>query len=205
LPSNIKKPNGPSPARVVRSLIIVVVLAVLLGVLAKLLMNTLNRTMGIDSEANSAATDSTLSAEAQETVQMPELEPVVVIDTGSSVWVPDWKLTPCSLFVTAESDAVIDSLPESPETATRNTELQLLVEMWAEHSGFSTAELDRTWAFASGDTCFVDLPRSADWYGIVRTIEGRFVSYTLMYPFIAGENIEGFEDGIPVRGVSPIR
>ena len=66
-------------------------------------------------------------------------------------------------------------------------------------------ELERIWIFASGDTCFVDLPRSADWQGIVRTIESRFVSYTILFPFVAGEIVEGMEDGISVRGIASTR
>lgn len=176
-----------------------------MGVFARVAMSTLNSKMGIDSEAGALMPDSTVSGEVMEAPQMPEFDPAEAIQTGSSVWVPNWKLTPCSLFVTAESNPVMDSLPESPDQSTRNTELQLLVELWAEHSGFTSTELERIWAFASGDTCFVDLPRSAEWAGLVRTVEGRFVTYTVMYPFAAGEIIDGYEDGIPVRGVSSVR
>ncbi len=185
----------------VRSLIIVAVLAVLMGVSARMVMDSLNKKMGLEPNEVIQHSDTVRTEENMETVAMPEFDPAQAMETGSSVWAPGWKTTPCSLFVTAESDAIIDSLPESPEPAFRNTELQLLIEMWADHSGFSPVEIERVWVFASGDTCFVDLPRSGDWQGIVRTIEGRFISYTVLFPFVAGEILEGLEEGISVRGV----
>ncbi|MCD4707095.1 MAG: hypothetical protein K8S62_05095 [Candidatus Sabulitectum sp.] len=201
MPAKKEKSKGPVSSRMVRSFVIVVVLAVLMGVSARMVMNTLNKKMGIDPDRITHSSDTLQITENLEAVAMPEFDPTQAMQTGLSVWVPNWKTTPCSLFVTAESDAVIDSLPESPVPASRNTELQLLIEMWAEHSGFSSVEIERVWVFASGDTCFVDLPRSGDWQGIIRTIEGRFISYTVLFPFVAGEILEGFEEGIPVRGV----
>ncbi|MCK5785587.1 MAG: hypothetical protein KAH54_03400 [Candidatus Sabulitectum sp.] len=197
--------KGPAPSRMVRSIIIVVVLAVLMGVSAGIIMDSLNKKMGLGPDGNVQISDTTLAEEIMETVAMPEFDPTQVIEAGSSVWAPDWKVTPCSVFVTSESEVIIDSLPESPGPASRNTELQLLVELWADHSGFSPGELEKLWVFASGDSCFVDLPRSGDWQGIVRTIEGRFISYTVLFPFVAGEVLEGFEDGISVRGISSSR
>ncbi len=201
MPSKNKKVNGPAPTRVVRSFIIVAVIAILMGVSAKMAMHGLNKKMGIESDEDTQLVDTLVTEESIEAVVMPEFDPSLVTEIGASVWVPDWKTTPCSIYVTVDSDPILDSLPESPGAASANTELQLLVELWAGHSGYDTIELKRVWVFVSGDTCFVDLPRSGDWQGVVRTIEGRFVSYTLLFPFVAGEILEGFEDGIPVRGV----
>lgn len=189
----------------VRSFIIIAVMAVLMGVSAKMAMDSLNKKMGLEPDENLQSADTLLIEENLEAVTMPEFDPVQAAETGSSVWAPDWKITPCSLFVTAESDAILDSLPESPGPASRNTELQLLIELWADYSGFEPLEIERVWVFASGDTCFVDLPGSCDWQGIVRTIESRFISYTVLFPFIAGEILEGFEEGIPVRGMPAVR
>jgi len=196
-----KKYTGPVPSRMVRSIVIIVALAVLMGVSAKMFMEGLNKKMGINPDGISQSSADVQTDEYLEVPVMPEFDPTQAMETGLSVWVPDWKSTPCSLFVTAESDAVMDSLPESPGSAYRNTELQLLIEMWADYSGFSPVEIERIWVFASGDTCFVDLPRSGDWQGIVKTIEGRFISYTVLFPFVAGEILDGLEEGIPVRGV----
>lgn len=200
-----KKSTGPAPSRVIRSFAIVVVLAILMGVSAGIIMDSVNRKMGFDSDENVLPSDSFAMEEVPESITMPEFDPVQVIATGSSVWAPDWKTTPCSIFLTSESEAILDSLPESPGPASRNTELQLLMEIWADHSGFSDIELERVWVFASGDSVFVDLPRSGDWQGVVRTIEGRFISYTVLFPFVAGEILEGFEDGISVLGVPSSR
>ncbi|RKZ03165.1 hypothetical protein DRQ21_06475 [Candidatus Fermentibacteria bacterium] len=196
-----RKSNGPVSSRVVRSLVIVVILAVLAGVTAKLAMGVLNRKMGLESAGTTEPADTVLTEQNMETVAMPEFDPDMAMETGLSVWAPDWKSTPCSLFVTSESDAVLDSLPQSPGPESRNTELQLLIELWADCSGFEPLEIERVWAFASGDTCFIDLPRQVDWQGVVKTVEGRFISFTVLFPFVAGELVEGFEDGIPVQGI----
>ncbi|MCD6588199.1 MAG: hypothetical protein J7K88_06580 [Candidatus Fermentibacteraceae bacterium] len=195
------KSNGPASSRVVRSLAIVVILAVLAGVTAKLAMGVLNTKMGLDSGETTQPADTALSEQNMETVAMPEFDPDMATETGLSVWAPDWKTTPCSLFVTSEADAVLDSLPQSPGPESKNTELQLLIELWADYSGFEPLEIERVWAFASGDTCFIDLPGSADWQGVVKTIEGRFICFTVLFPFVAGELVEGYEDGIPVQGI----
>ncbi len=196
-----RKSNEPGSPRIVRSLVIVVVLAVFMGVTAKLAMGVLNRKMGLESAGISEPADTVLTEQNMEEVAMPEFDPDMATETGISVWAPGWKSTPCSLFVNSEADAVLDSLPQSPGPESRNTELQLLIELWVDYSGFEPLEVERVWAFSSGDTCFIDMPRPADWQGVVKTIEGRFISFTVMFPFVAGELVEGYEDGIPVRGI----
>lgn len=205
MPVKKKKNAGLEPSRIVRSFIIVVVVAVLMGVSAKMVMNSLNKKMGLETEESVTTADTLAIEENQEAVVMPEFVTTPALETGSSVWAPDWKNTPCSIFVSENSDAILDSLQESPGLDSRNTELQLLIELWADCSGFEPIEIERIWVFASGDTCFVDLPKPGDWQGIVRTIEGRFISYTVLFPFVAGEILEGFEEGIPVRGVPSSR
>ncbi len=200
-----KKSAGPGSSRLVRSLIIVAVAALLMGVTAKVTMDTLNRKMGLETDETSQSADTTLTEENLEVAVMPEFDPTTVTGTGSAIWAPDWKTTPCSLYISEGSEAIFDSLQQSPSPASRNTELQLLVELWAGYSGFEAIEIERVWVFASGDTCFIDLPRSADWQGVRKTIESRFISYTVLYPFVAGEMLEGFEEGIPVAGVPSIR
>lgn len=200
-----KKSTGVNPSRVVRSLIIVAAAAILLGVSAKMSMNSLNRKMGLESDAELDSADTVITEANMEVMAVSEFDPNLLMETGSSIWAPGWKSTPCSIFIAGESDALLDSLPESPDPVSKATELQLLVELWADYSGFEAIEIERVWVFSSGDTCFVDLPRSADWQSIVRTIESRFISYTVMFPFVAGEIIEGFEGGIPVRGVPTSR
>lgn len=185
----------------IRSLIVVVAIAVLFGVLSKLGMDMLNSKMGISlsdtggSESDPVVLDTGDVAHAADFVQMDLVENV------SSVWVPDWKVTPCTLFVSAGSPGLADSLSEAPGPSERAAELQLLMELWATHAELTQTEIESVWAFSSGDTCFIDLPVSADWTCIARTIEGRFISYTVMFPFVAGEVVEGYESGISLRGI----
>lgn len=200
-----KKSAGSSSSRLVRSLIIIVVVAVLIGVSAKVTMESLNRKMGLETNEVSQPVDTVVTEESQEVAVMPDFDPASAIGTGSAIWAPDWKSTPCSLYISEESEAIFDSLQQSPQPDSRNTELQLLVELWAGYSGFEQMEIERVWVFASGDTCFIDLPRSADWQGVRKTIESRFISYSILFPFVAGEILEGFEEGIPVAGVPSVR
>jgi len=196
-----KKNDGPSSTRIIRSLIIVIAVSVILGLVAKGAMDALNRKMGIDPEASSTVADTTGEEEVFEVVEMPQYDPVESLESGSSIWVPDWKPSPCSIFLSGGADAIADSLPEAPGPSDRATELQLLIELWAVHADYSTSDIERVWAFSSGDTCFIDLPYSPDWEGIAETIESRFISYSRMFPYVAGEMVSGTEDGISLRGI----
>lgn len=197
-----KKSDGPSSARIIRSLVIVIAVSVVFGLIAKGTMDILNQKMGIDPDSASAVTDTSQTAETYDVVEMPEYEPVESYESTSSVWVPDWKPTACSIFLSAGADAIPDSLPEAPTPSERPTELQLLMELWALHADYSTSDIERIWAFSRGDTCFIDLPLAPDWDGVALTIEDRFISYTTMFPFVAGEMVSGEEDGISLRGIS---
>ena len=194
-----KKTKKITSARIIRSLLIIVVAAIFMGFFAKMMMNSMNKKMGIEQTSSSSPSDSLVSEETYESVSMPEFDPSIVIETSSSVWVPDWKLSVCSIFVSIDSSVIYDSLPQAPADSLQRTELQLLIELWADYAEFEQIEIERIWVFSSGDTCFVDLPRSADWQAIAETIKGRFDSYSLLIPFIAGEIVEGVEEGIPVN------
>ena len=176
-----KKIEKITSTRIIRSLLIVAVAAILMGLFAKVMMNSLNKKMGIEPAGSTSDSDSSASQDTYESVAMPEFDPATAVETSSSVWVPEWKLSVCSIFVTMDSSVLYDSLPQAPEDSLRGTELQLLVELWAEHAEFDQNEIERVWIFSSGDTCFVDLPRSADWQAIAETIKGRFVSYSLLF------------------------
>jgi hypothetical protein len=202
LAADKKKNNGPSQARIIRSLIIVVAIAVLFGVISKMGMEMLNSKMGISLSDNGESADSPVVLETGDIAQAAEFVQMDQVESASSVWVPDWKVTPCSVFVSAGSTGFADSLSEAPGPSERATELQLLMELWASHAEFTQTEIESVWAFSSGDTCFIDLPVAVDWTGIARTIEGRFISYTVMFPFVAGEVVNGYESGIPLRGIS---
>ncbi|PIE52104.1 hypothetical protein CSA37_08290 [Candidatus Fermentibacteria bacterium] len=196
-----KKKSGLTKAKMVRSLVIVVAVAVVFGFIAKLAMDALNRKMGIDPDSTATVVDSTADIDDYEVPEMPSYEPVQTTETVSSVWTPGWETTPCSLYINSEGSPVIDSLPAAPDNSGRATELQLLMELWAENAGFVSTDIDRVWGFTSRDTCFIDFPVSPDWDGVAETIEGRFISYTRMFPFVAGELVSGYEDGISLRGI----
>lgn len=197
-----RKTQPVTPAGMIWSMIAVVLIAVLLGFAAKTGMEIVNRKLGLDDDPSVTETGQVIEDLPEvEVPEMPEYEPVEMTESGSAVWDPDWKATPCTLFVSSDGAGIIDSLPQAPDRFDRPTELQLLMELWGSHSGYGQTEIDRVWAFSSGDTCFIDLPRSPDWTAVRLTIESRFISYTLMYPFVAGEPVTGYEEGIPVRGI----
>ncbi len=196
-----KKIEKITSTRIIRSLLIVAVAAILMGVFAKVTMNSLNKKLGIEPVGSTSDSDSLVSQDTYESVSMPEFDPSTAVEASSSVWVPDWKLSVCSIFVTMDSGVLYDSLPQAPEDSLQRTELQLLVELWAEYAEFDQNEIEKVWIFSSGDTCFVDLPRSADWQALAETIKSRFVSYSILIPFIAGEIVEGMEEGIPVTNI----
>lgn len=113
-----------------------------------------------------------------------------------------WPVTPCSLFVSGTSDAVSAELPEASDQEYIALETMLLVEAWAGLAGLEETQLDRIYTFRRSDTLYVDLPRSFDPEGLARTVEGRFVNYTRLVPLVSGATMDGFQDGLPLRGVS---
>lgn len=189
----------------VRSLITVILIAALFGLVSRLGMEVLNRKMGLDQPSIPASEELPNDIEEYTVPDMPDYQPAEMTETGSAVWNPDWKATACSLYTSGDSEAVLDTLPEAPGPLDRPTELQLLMELWASTSGYSQTDIERVWAFSSGDTCFIDLPSTPDWTGVVKTIEARFISYTVLFPFIAGEAVSGYEEGITLRGIPSSR
>ncbi len=75
------------------------------------------------------------------------------------------------------------------------------MELWAEHAGYMQTDIERVWSFSRNDTCYIDLPSSPDWAAVAMTIEGRFVSYTRLFPFVNGDPAGENDDGIPLRGI----
>ncbi len=112
-----------------------------------------------------------------------------------------WPVTPCSLFVSASSTAVLDSLPEAQSPEDMPYETMLLVSAWARLSGLGETDLARVYTFNTHDTLFVDLPAPLDLQGLARTLEGRLVCYTVLFPLVSGSPHAGYPDGIPLRGV----
>ena len=189
----------------IRSLLVILAVALLFGFIARIGMGILNQKMGLDESAPEQADDAPDDLVDYSVPDVSDYQPVEMTESGSAVWNPDWKATPCSLFISAQEEILVDSLPQAPGPADRPTELQLLMELWADRSGYSRSELDRVWAFSSGDTCFIDLPISPDWLSVQRTIEARFVSYTRLFPYVAGEPVGQYDGGIALRGIPSSR
>ncbi len=192
--------DNPSRARMIRSLVIVAAMALFFGLFSKIAMEFVNRKMGLEPGASVSEQPAEPLPEYLEPAEMPVLDPVEITETGLSVWAPDWEVTPCSVFVDG-FEAIHDSLPAAPGASERATELQLLMELWAGHAGYMQTDIERVWAFSRNDTCYIDLPATPDWAAVALTIEGRFVSYTRMFPFVDGDIPAEHNDGIPLRGI----
>ncbi len=113
-----------------------------------------------------------------------------------------WDTTPCSLFVSASSQAVMTELPEAPSTRDIPLETLLVTRSWAALCGTGEADIEKVYTFNRMDTLYVDLHGTLDFEGLKRTIEGRFVCYTRMFVLVAGMPVSGYPDGIPLRGVA---
>lgn len=113
-----------------------------------------------------------------------------------------WEATPCSIYVDSTAAAVMDTLPEAPSRSQIPLELQLVVEAWADHAGLEGEELDRVYAFSSHDSVFVDLPQRMDVAGLARTLEGRFVCFTRLFPIVGGVHWDRYPSGLRMRGVA---
>lgn len=113
-----------------------------------------------------------------------------------------WEATPCSIYVDSAAAAVMDTLPEAPSRRQIPLELQLVVEAWASHAGLEGEELDRVYAFSSHDSVFVDLPQRMDVAGLARTLEGRFVCFTRLFPIVGGVHWDRYPSGLRMRGVA---
>lgn len=113
-----------------------------------------------------------------------------------------WETTPCSIYVDSASSPVMDTLPEAPSRKDIPLELQLVTEAWAARAGLESEELERVYAFSSHDTVFVDLPVRMDMDGLARTLEGRFVCFTRLFPIVGGAQWDRYPSGLRMRGVA---
>ena len=113
-----------------------------------------------------------------------------------------WEPTPCSIYADSVSAPVMDTLPEAPSRSQVPLELQLVVEAWAAHAGLEGEELNRVYAFSSHDSVFVDLPQRMDMAGLARTLEGRFVCFTRLFPIVGGVHWDRYPSGLRMRGVA---
>lgn len=195
-----------SSRAMIRSVLIVLGIALLMGLLSSAVMRMVNRKMNISDvpvdEAALQAEDPN-EGQGQDSLRIVEFTPGEYDLSLQDVapWDSRWPVSPCSVYVTATSAPVVDTIPSADSPDLIPVETQFLVESWGRASGLSETELERLWAFNNYDTLYIDMPRSLDLDGLKRTIESRFVCYTLLVPIVNGVLSEGSGAGIPLAGV----
>lgn len=190
----------------IRSVLIVLGIALLMGLLSSVAMRMINRKMNIsDVPVDEAAlqTADPNEGQGQDSLRIVEFTPgeydLSLQDVAQ--WDARLPVAPCSVFVTATSAPVVDTIPSADSPDMIPMETQFLVESWGRASGLEETELERLWAFNNYDTLYIDMPRLLDIDGLKRTIESRFVCYTLLVPIVNGVLSEGSGAGIPLAGV----
>jgi len=193
----VTKPAG-SASPLLRDILIEAGLIALLALVFVLAMKVANRRLGLaepgaedDIGATSAQTDSLL---------VPQISAPQLRQSASEGPEAGWSVTPCSLFTSAGSDAVLVQLPQAPTGAEIPYEALLLVRAWARQCGTAEEDLQKVWVFNSNDTVYVDLPSMLDQEGLRRTLEARFVCFTRLFVLVGG-NLDSSQDGIALRGV----
>lgn len=190
-----------APGGLVRSILIELGVILALALLFSAGMKIANRRLGAESDPTEDLPPDTLPVSGFVSVQdiatsRPEQQ------TRGEGPESAWDVTPCSLFVSASSQAVMTELPEAPSVGDIPLETLLVVRRWAALCGTDEADLEKVYSFNRKDTLYVDLPRVLDFEGLRRTVEGRFVCYTRMFVLAAGMPVSGYPDGIPLRGVA---
>lgn len=190
----------------IRSVLVVMGIALLMGLLSSVVMRMINKKLNISDvppdEAALQAQDPN-EGRGQDSLRIVEFTPGEYDLSLQEVapWDARWPVAPCSVYVTATSAPVVDTIPSAESPDMIPVETQFLVESWGRASGLSETEMERLWAFNSYDTLYIDMPRSLDLDGLKRTIESRFVCYTLLVPIVNGVLSEGSGAGIPIAGV----
>jgi len=203
--SSARSEKVSSPV-MIRSVLVVLGIALLMGLLSSVAMRMINRKMNISDvtlEESALDTENPGEGQGQDSLRIVEFTPgeYDLSLQEAAPWDPRWPVSPCSVYVTAGSAPVVDTIPSAETTDLIPLETQFLIESWGRASGLDETELERLWAFNSYDTLYVDLPRPLDLDGLKTTIESRFVCYTLLIPVVNGVLSEGSGTGIPLSGV----
>ncbi len=197
-----KRPAVVDSAFMIRSVLVLAGIAVLLGLTSSLVMRLVNRRLNVGESSlrEAQAREERPLPDTTVTVEYVPLVPDITSDEAAP-WDPRWPVAPCSVYVTENSAPVLDTIPEAQSPDMLPVETQFLLESWGRASGLEETEIDRLWAFNRSDTLYVDMPRSMDIGGLKRTLEGRFVCYTLLIPMVNGQPLESAGSGIPLAGV----
>jgi len=167
-------------------------------------MNMFNRSLGLDSDEDGVEEDSGGPAAPQDfytpddRLALPEVEELPEGPEAS------WAMTPCSIWVSASADPVVDSMPEAPGIPQKPLEALFLARRWAFEAGIGEEDLDMVYVFTRLDTIYVDLPEERQLEGLKRTIESRFICFTRLFPLVAGNLMSSYPEGISLRGIEGV-
>jgi hypothetical protein len=198
----VRRPyRGTEGRALIRSIAIELAVIAALAVAFLVAFKLANKRLGIaDAPAQEEAGN--LDLTGSDSLVIPGIQPVAAAP-ADLVEGPEssWRSTPCSLFVSGTSRAVIDSIPEAPTTSDIPYEALLVARRWAILAGVAESDLEKVYVFNRLDTLYVDLPALYDIDGLRRTIEGRFVCFTRLFVLAGGMPVSGFPDGTALRGV----
>jgi hypothetical protein len=193
--------TSASPRRIpplLRDVLLEVGIIAILAAGLFLVMKMANKRLGLD-EPDSTEEVTATSAQPDSLVvpQMSAPEPRSAAVEGPET---GWPVTPCSLYTSGSSRAVVRQLPQAPSGAEIPYEALLVARAWALECGASEDDLQKVWVFNRQDTLYVDIPSEYDFEGLRRTVEGRFVCFTRLFVLVGG-SLYSSAEGISVRGV----
>lgn len=185
----------------IRSVLIVVAAAAFMGLLSSAAMRVFNTRLGIDDISGEYPEDYYEAFHDTLRIQRFSPEEVDLASEETGLWDSRWEVSPCSVYVTADSPPVLDTIPSADNPGFIPVETQFLLESWGRASGLEETEIERLWVFNRYDTLYVDMPRALDIGGLKKTVESRFVCYTLLVPLVNGQPVESVGTGIRLTGV----
>ena len=187
----------------VRSVLIVAGIAALMGLWSSVAMSIINRKLNIQDVPEPEEEAVAAEPQVSDTLRIVEFTPgeYDLSLEEPAPWDSRWPVSPCSVYVTANSSPLVDTIPSADNPDFIPVETQFLVESWGRASGLDESEMERLWAFNNYDTLYVDMPRQLDVEGLKRTIESRFVCYTLLVPIVNGQPVDTDASGTPLAGV----
>jgi len=192
-------------SRLLLELAAVVAIITLIALSGWAAMAYVNRKLGVEPADRTEDLDLHAGEEQApntDSIEVPVFPEDSLLTQGEQLAEQTWESTPCSIYLDSASSPVMDTLPEAPLRSQVPLELQLVVDAWAAHAGLGGDELSRVYAFSSHDTVFVDLPQRMDMAALARTLEGRFVCFTRLFPIVGGVHWDHYPSGLRMRGVA---
>ncbi len=191
--------NGSDKKFILIRLGILFAVALFLSLVIILGMKCMNK--GIDEDPEESVCSDTTEMDAESSVVSLQSASILSIPEEDVVLLREdsWEVSEVMIYVKQYEEPVVDYLPEAPTLSDLPYEALLLVKLWAEYSGVPDTQIEEVYVFNSQDTLYADLPVSGlDFEELCRTVDGRFVYFTRLYPLVSGNIIAGFENGIPI-------